>query len=281
MTFFHVLVDRSEDGGSLSAPLRDGYGSDLAFSDAPEDRPYVFTNFVTSLDGLVTYGGQTVSEARLISGASKDDQWLMGLLRGAADAVLVGAGTLRADIGHTWTAGALSAADAGGIRAWRTDIGRSENPLQCFVSASGRLDADAAVFNTPDLECVVFTTSAGRACAQFRPGQRVRVEVAEKDGAVDLTAALSYLRRECGVRLLLCEGGPRLFGQMLDMRLVDECFHTLSPRMAGLDRGIEGRLGITEGTGWQPQESPRFRLLSARTGIRDADHLFLRYRRFS
>jgi riboflavin biosynthesis pyrimidine reductase len=63
----------------------------------------VYSNFVESLDGVATLGSKP-SAGSEISGRNPADRFLMGLLRAFADAVLVGAGTLRATPGHQWTA---------------------------------------------------------------------------------------------------------------------------------------------------------------------------------
>ncbi len=271
-------MDRGEDRSFLSPGLREGYGSDLSFAPAPPDRPFVFSNMVASLDGLSTFGGQGAAEARLISGHSTDDHWLMGLLRASADAVLAGAGTLRADPAHTWTARALKGADADALEAWRKSRGAPPDPLQCFVSASGCLDPGAHVFQRPELQAVVFTTPAGAARLELPEGVRV-FTVPDRSGAgVDIQAALHVLRGELGVERLLCEGGPALFGNLLDLGLPDEMFHTVSPLITGTKPGAEGRLGLTGGFLWEPGNAPRFELVSARTGSRDRSHLFLRYR---
>ena len=271
-------MDRGEDRSFLSPGLREGYGSDLSFAPAPPDRPFVFSNMVASLDGLSTFGGQGAAEARLISGHSTDDHWLMGLLRASADAVLAGAGTLRADPAHTWTARALRGADADALEAWRKSRGAPPDPLQCFVTASGCLDPRAHVFQRPELRAVVFTTPAGAARLELPEGVRV-FTVPDRSGAgVDIQAALHVLRGELGVERLLCEGGPALFGNLLDLGLPDEMFHTVSPLITGTKPGAEGRLGLTGGFLWEPGNAPRFELVSARTGSRDRSHLFLRYR---
>jgi len=57
--------------------------------------PVVYSNFVSSVDGVVTLGSKP-SAGSVISGKYPADRFLMGLLRACADAVLIGAGTLRA-----------------------------------------------------------------------------------------------------------------------------------------------------------------------------------------
>ncbi len=275
---FTVHLDRSGHAApGLPHGLREAYGGDLTFPDPPPGRPYVFTNFVATLDGVAVLGVEKGSEGRVISYGSADDQWLMGLLRGAADAVLVAAGTARAEPQHTWTARALRHADAAAIEEWRISQGRPLHPIQCFVTASGWLPEEMAVFAREDLRVILYTTRTGEQSARPLRRRGADVRVFERDNRVDLSAVLRDLREREEVECLLCEGGPSLFGQMLSLRLVDECFHTASPRLAGLENA-QSRRPLTGSQIWPPQETPRLRLLSLRTGIRDPDHLFLRYR---
>src|SRR5437016_1649490 len=60
------------------------------------DRPTVVGNFVTTVDGVVTLGVTGHAGGGDISGFNPHDRMVMGLLRSAADAIIVGAGTLRA-----------------------------------------------------------------------------------------------------------------------------------------------------------------------------------------
>ncbi len=50
---------------------------------------------------------------------------------------------------------------------------------------------------------------------------------------MDLGALLTHLRAERGVRALLCEGGPRIHGQLIEAGLVDELFVTHAAKLAG------------------------------------------------
>jgi riboflavin biosynthesis pyrimidine reductase len=89
--------------------------------------------------------------------------------------------------------------------------------------------------------------------------------------SVDLTAALGVLK-ERGCPVIVSEGGPSLFGELLASRLVDELFLTVSPVLAG--RAVSTRLGLVEGVELVPQTRVAGRLRSART---HGSHLFLRY----
>jgi len=93
---FEVLYEADLPAYKLPADLEHVYGR-LGFS-----TPVVYSNFVSSLDGVVTLGSQP-SAGSIISGKYAADRFLMGLLRACADAVVIGAGTMRATPGHLWT----------------------------------------------------------------------------------------------------------------------------------------------------------------------------------
>ena len=274
MPKFTVLLEKTFALGSMPPELIEAYGGGLDFLTPHELRPYVYSNFVTTLDGMVTFGIEGESEGRVVSMKSQDDQWLMALLRASADAVIVGAGTLRAEKSHTWTVDALKSVAPAPFVDWRRASGRLPQPLQCFVTASGNVDKNALVFRDGDLEKVIFTTEHGAKELGDIPAEIV----VSQCNQVDLSAAMRFLREEKGVRNLLTEGGPRLYGELLSAGLVDESFQTLSPQMAGVGRGAKARYGLTEGACWNPDKSPKAELLSARVGECDGDHLFLRYR---
>src|SRR5271168_775918 len=73
----------------------------------PRSGPLVFSNFVSTLDGVVSLQVKGHSGGGDISGFSGQDRMVMGLLRAAADAVIVGSGTLAADPEHLWTPQAI------------------------------------------------------------------------------------------------------------------------------------------------------------------------------
>jgi len=85
---------------------------------------------------------------------------------------------------------------------------------------------------------------------------------------------MAALRHDYGVRTLLCEGGPRVYGSLLGAGLVDDEFLTLSPGVIGSEPG-KRRPGLVEGRAFTPQNAPRSALVSLR---RAGDHLFLRSR---
>lgn len=184
----------------------------------PPDRPWVLANFVVSPDGSVATGG------RVGGLSSPADQQLFQLLRSAADVVLVGAGTVRAE-GY----GPHRPTDE--QRAWRIDAGLAPTATMAVISAGLRLDPESALFTKAEARTVVIAPGRSDEAARRRVAEVADVVVAGEE-AVDLAAALGEFR-ERGSRVVLCEGGPMLLGELLDAGLVDELCLTLAPILVG------------------------------------------------
>lgn len=182
----------------------------------PDDRPHTIVNFVASADGRAAFQGRSGQ-----LGDSTDRQMFHGL-REQVDAVMAGTRTVGMErYGRVIRDGER--------RERRLRAGRSAEPLMCLVSRSGRIPTEAPLFSEPEARVVVFAP----------PGVSIehveaRVEVVALDpGEMTLTTALRTLRADFGIRSLLCEGGPTLFGGLLEERLVDELFLTLAPKLTG------------------------------------------------
>ena len=265
-------VDRR--GGSMPAALADRFPGELTI-DLGSARPTIIANFVSSLDGVVALGaGEPNSGGGEISGFSEADRYMMALLRGLADVVVIGAGTMRVGRRQVWTAANVQPALADAFAAWRAEQWLTTNPTLIVVSASGNLDPAHAGLNAPDVPVIVATTRAGAEhLARLPLGPNVSVAAVGDENHVPAGALLEVIRGT-GARLALCEGGPHLFGEILRARLVDELFLTVAPQVAGRD-GTAHRLGLVEGTIFGEGRG-RWPTLSA---VRRAgDDLFLRYR---
>jgi riboflavin-specific deaminase-like protein len=190
----------------------------LDLPEPPPDRPYLFVNMVSTVDGKISLG------ARAAGLGSRTDRRLMRQLRAHADAILYGAGSLRAEPVDPRIDRDLAAA--------RVARGEPGQPLVVAVSASLALDPSLRFFvNGPDRTIVLTTSDA--AARRGRDVARVATLVNVGDDRVDLAAALCELRQQWGVRRLLCEGGPSLNQQLLDLDVVDEVFWTIAPKLAG------------------------------------------------
>jgi 5-amino-6-(5-phosphoribosylamino)uracil reductase len=273
---FTLLFDEEADlPAYLPEPFRQIYQGDWRPLDVT-GRPYTFVNFVTARDGRVSFAEPGHASGADISGFSAPDRWVMGLLRAGADAVMMGEGTLHAEPDQLWSSDFIFPDDAEAYAELRRHLGLSALPLNVFVSLDGELNPAAAVFHQPNQHVVVATTERGRAQAEARLGNcAAKLDVlALGTTAADLDVLVRTLHEQYGVRALLCEGGPRVYGAMLQAGLVDEEFLTLSPLMVGEAPGTP-RPSLVEGTAFAPGHAPRSTLVSLR---RVGDHLFLRSR---
>jgi riboflavin biosynthesis pyrimidine reductase len=182
------------------------------------ERPFLRVNFVSSADGAVAVEGLS----RKLSGPG--DRVAFRLVRTVCDAVMVGAGTLRQE---RYRAIRLDARR----RGWRRGHGLSEYPT--LVIVSGRLDLDPAdrVFTDAPVRPVV-VTHGGSPVDRRDALAEVADVLVTGDAEVDLVAAREALAGR-GLRHVLCEGGPHLFGSLLAAAAVDELCLTLSPQLAG------------------------------------------------
>ncbi len=216
-----------------------------------EGRPFVATNFAVTVDGRATIGG--------VSGpiGSDADTEMLARLRTRFDAVMIGAGTMRAErygriVPHQEE------------RERRERVGLPHDPLMVLVS--GRLDLpwDAPLFTDGGGRVLIFTASEAEP-----PETATSLRVVRHQGEIDLVAAMRYLREERGIRALLCEGGPHLHSQLWAAGLADELFLTTAPRMTGSQapRILEGN------------ELPALTELELAWLLERDSELFARYRR--
>lgn len=274
MDAIETLWDRQVTSTSLPAELRELYAGDLEFPGTI--LPYVVANFASTLDGVVTYKIPGKSSGDEISGHNAADHFIMGLLRASADAVLVGAGSF-IDSGpdHLWTAESVWPDGAEAFRRYRA--GRPEHPLAAIVSGSGRLDITRPIFHTADVKTVVLTTPEGKQRFDVtcnRAGCRVESVAIEGGPRIGAAKIVEVLQRDFGVRLLLHEGGPELFGRFLRENLIHELFLTLAPQIAGRDANAD-RPALIRNAAFLPENAPWLSLLSVK---RAGEHLYLRYR---
>jgi riboflavin biosynthesis pyrimidine reductase len=264
----------------LPEGLRTRYDGDLSFPLAPQERPYCIANFVSTLDGVVSFNMPGQSEGAQVSKSNEEDRFIMGLLRASADAVLVGSGTLQA-VGPqgTWLPESVYQPAKDLYRKYRTEVLRKpEYPLVVIVTGTGELDLASAVFHTPRTRVFILTTEQGK--------QRLSQSGSETLASVDVkalpaaekgispSAILTLLRQEAGVELLLHEAGPTLFGEFLAGEFIDELFLTVAPQIAGRV-AAHSRPGLVANVEFSPATAPWWKLLSTKGA---ADYLFLRYK---
>jgi riboflavin biosynthesis pyrimidine reductase len=266
-----TLFDRAE-GEAIPLPpaLREAYGGDLRFPAGHQ--PHVFANFVTTLDGLVSFGIAGAESARFISRGHPGDRLVMGILRASADTVVSGSGTLRAEGRVTWTPQQIFPAAADLYGEIRRARGAPERTRVAILTASGEIDLEAAVFRSADAEPIVVTSAAGAERLAARGTGTVRVR-AVGERAPTMREAIDAVAAETGARLILSEAGPSLFGKMLAEGVVDELFLTVAPHLAGRSKERPG-IPLVDETAFAPDRSPWGELVSAK---RSNGFLLLRY----
>ncbi|MGI8610538.1 MAG: dihydrofolate reductase family protein [Candidatus Dormibacteria bacterium] len=256
-----VLVDDRGDSLPLTDELRRLYGGGLSLPPTA-----LYANFVQSIDGVVAMS-EVASSGSVLSGKSPADRFVMGLLRATADAVLVGAGTLRDTPRHHWTADHIFPELTTEWTRLRQSLGTTDQPRLVLVTSSGLVDVMHPAIRAG---ATFLTTAAGAEILGDIVPESCEVKAFDGD-RVPLTEALPWLREQ-GYQRILSEAGPRVTGQLLADDLLDDLFVTVAPVLAGRDGG--GRLGLVEGVDLLPRRRVEGRLTSARAS---ADFLMLRY----
>jgi riboflavin biosynthesis pyrimidine reductase len=214
----------------------------------------------------------------------------MDALRAHADAILLGINTLIEERsymdGKAQGRGPIFKIADPEMLALRQRLGRGRQK-NIFVTNSATIQlADFRVFDGEAVDAFIVTTSAGadRLRAQRHP--RVTIIEAGEWPRVDLTLAIQKLHRELGIRYLLCEGGPTLYGNMARAGLIDEKFVTVAPvevgqmapseqEMAEFDK-TRIRPTVFSGPGFTRENMSHWTWLSCR---RIGDYEFNRYRK--
>lgn len=176
-------------------------------------RPYVIINMVSSVDG------RTAMEGKAAGIGSPADRRTMRTLRSKAEAVMVGAGTLRAE--------KLS------LGLDPTD--RVRQPLAIIVTNTGDVPLEEHLIVEGGQEVLILLSDAApkRVVERLRTLAPVMRAPAESTGAVDLDRALQSLKAERDVDVVVVEGGPGLNHALISRQLVDELFLTVAPELLG------------------------------------------------
>jgi riboflavin biosynthesis pyrimidine reductase len=209
---------------------------------------------VTSLDGATAVDGVTAALG------SPTDRAIFLHLRDLADAVLVGAATVRVESYGPVRTSPRAQAD-------RLVRGQTPKPPVVVVSRSVNFDWDTPFFVDADPPPILLLP-ADTDPRQLRQARQSAEVITAGKGTVDLPDALSELR-SLGVKILLCEGGPNLNTEMLRAQLIDELCLTIAPLMSpgGYPRGI-----FAPSTGQPPPSLSLAHILEERS------FLYLRYK---
>ncbi len=199
---------RTEPNGTAIDPLE----VQMSYPRGKTDGPWVMANFVSTIDGaaVVDGGSSAINDA--------DDKAMFAAIRAVPDFILIGAGTLRAEDYRPVTLDEER-------RAARTEAGLDPTPHLVVASRGLDIDPGHGVFSDPEHRVTILT-------GQDAPNDRF-FDLSEAADVVRLSdtspsGMLHYMRM---ARVVLCEGGPTLFGQLIAARLIDEMSLTMSPML--------------------------------------------------
>lgn len=238
-----MAIEKLIDHTGSQAPLEALY-MDLHFPEPPPDRPYIYNNMVSTVDGkiLIAPPGST---AKGVGGPT--DQLLMRRLQGGADGAIIGAGTLR----------------PGNViydpKLWRAVITRS-----------GELPLNNRFFTDAPEKAIVFAPRNLPEAARERLGNELNLRLVGED-TVDVAAAVRILREEFGIKRLLLEGGASVNFDFYEAGLIDELFLSFSPKI----KGGEHIPTIVTGAGLPGREYVELQVLSL---YHDGDEFYFRYK---
>jgi len=182
------------------------------------DRPYTIVSCAVSVDG---YLDDASPERLILSGPEDLDE--VDEQRATADAILVGAGTVRADDPR------LLIRDQARVAA-REAAGRPGHPLRVTLTATGDLDPSARIFAGPGTSLVYCASAAVPAAKRNLQDQAIVIDAGAE---LSLTAVLQDLHSERAVASLLIEGGARVLRDALAGNLADELRLAIAPFFVG------------------------------------------------
>jgi riboflavin-specific deaminase-like protein len=237
--------------------------TDISFP-TREARPYVLINMISSLDGKVAVSGKAGSLGSLV------DRTVMRNLRACADAVLIGAGTLRAE--------KLTLTVPEDHTRARESRGLKPQPLAVVATVSGDVPLQENLLGSSPENLLVFASSETPQEHLITLSSHASVEIVGGEtskprprGRLDLGEALRALKKRYGVNVLLVEGGTALNHALVSSGLADELFLTVAPKLLGGER--PGALSILEGPALTPHKT-KPKLISIHIS---GEELFLRY----
>jgi riboflavin biosynthesis pyrimidine reductase len=285
MPTFEILFDQGEPS-TLEHPAYARYGR-FGFPAPSLGRPWVYSNFVQSLDGITSLLGRHFAGGDISQSA--DDRWLMDLLRAHADAILTGATTLLDErmARGTDSRGIVFRVVDPEIQDLRQKLGLAQE-RNLIVTGHGNIPwRDLKLFDGGQVEPGIVTTELGAKNLGTLPNH-VLLVVAGQGPLIDWPLGMRKLREEFNIQRLLCEGGPTLYGALARADLVDEKFVTISPietgqmvpeeqeRLANEAGPVLLRPTIFGGPGFTKEKATWWNWISAR---KIGDHEFNRYRR--
>jgi 5-amino-6-(5-phosphoribosylamino)uracil reductase len=186
------------------------------------ERPYVLLSCAVSIDGYID---DTSSDRLVLS--NKADFERVDSERVLADAVLVGASTIRRDNPR------LLVRSPGGQSA-RQERGLPVSPVKVTITGTGNLDPRASFFTAggTDVCKLVYCASPAVRAARDRLSTAPATSIIDAGSPLDLVTVLTDLAAR-DIRRLMVEGGQNIHTQFLAAGLADELQLVIAPFFVG------------------------------------------------
>jgi len=250
-----------------------------------EGRPHVITDYVATLDGVVSLSplgtpvrrrpGEAAPGA-VISGFNAADLMILALLHAIADVLIIGDVGLMGNPGDVRTAEKIYPALADTYRRARTDLGKPAMLPVAVISPKGDVDLGMPIFHLPDARVAIMTSESTAALLERRglpPTTRVVAVPTEEAGLFSARSILDAIAKFQPSELILSDAGPRFTTHLIAEKCLDEFFLTVAPQIAGRDSSHE-RPGFAAGKLFLPGDARWAELISVK---RAEHHLFFRY----
>eukprot|EP01120_Amphizonella_sp_Union-15-10_P000728 TRINITY_DN1075_c0_g1_i1.p1 TRINITY_DN1075_c0_g1~~TRINITY_DN1075_c0_g1_i1.p1 ORF type:complete len:313 (-),score=41.25 TRINITY_DN1075_c0_g1_i1:25-963(-) len=278
-------------------PLEEAVGFfSLATVQVPTDRPYIWTNTVTSLDGVISFweeGEKTaveISMSHVPNSGGKADWRMLQTGWTLADAVIISPK-------EEETSTTIYFND---LLEYRKNVLKMESPYpaQIIITGRGEFNFGQKRFHDTHIRKIIVTTHLGHinllrhakeylqqptisddeAFSVLKEKLNIKVRVIETLGvnSVDIVKMCHYLRTEENIRYMECSAGGYTISQMLYLKLVDECRFTTSGQVCGHFNSLgEPRPTMfNENTTFGSQENPLLHYAGIR--IYGLHHVFIR-----
>jgi 5-amino-6-(5-phosphoribosylamino)uracil reductase len=199
------------------------------------ERPFVLLSVAMSADGYI----DDCSDRPLVLSSPEDLDQVDGL-RASSDAILVGAGTVRADNPRLLVKSAQR-------RERRIAAGLAASPLKVTITASGDLDPQGLFFAGDGAAKLVYCRPEAAGPLRARLGPRAEVAVLPVGDDLRWVAADLAAR---GIGRLMIEGGAHVLAQALTSGIADEVRLAVAPVLVA-DPGAPRLLaGYLKDAGW-------------------------------
>jgi len=257
--------------GPLYMPTHDG-------------RPHVISDYVSTLDGVVSLGAPSFpgagashgSPGDLINGLNAADQMVLALVHAVADVVLIGDAGVRGNPHDVRRADAIYPPLAKAFQQARQGLGMPPQLPVAILSPEGGLDPAMPLFHVSGVRIAVITTES-TAPGLLRRGFPKHVTLiplpTRPDGLFSARAVLTAVQAFQPARLILSDAGPRFMAHLIAEHCLDELFLTIAPQLAGRGETAH-RPGLVQGKEFAPLDPRWAKLVSAKQA---GHHLLLRY----